>query len=62
MNQEPSKNVYFTRQTVGNACGTVGIIHALGNAGSRIKLGTFPFSLSGILSSYLTLHLRIWVS
>ncbi|CAL5015610.1 unnamed protein product [Urochloa decumbens] len=37
--REPSKNVYFTRQTVGNACGTVGIIHALGNAASRIKLG-----------------------
>ncbi|CAO2035993.1 unnamed protein product [Urochloa humidicola] len=39
MKQEPSKNVYFTRQTIGNACGTVGIIHALGNAASRIKLG-----------------------
>ncbi|XP_022679699.1 ubiquitin carboxyl-terminal hydrolase 3 isoform X1 [Setaria italica] len=37
--QEPNKKVYFTRQTIGNACGTVGIIHALGNAGSRIKLG-----------------------
>ncbi|KAF0894430.1 hypothetical protein E2562_039000 [Oryza meyeriana var. granulata] len=33
-----SKNVYFTKQTVGNACGTVGIIHAIGNAVSRIKL------------------------
>ncbi|GJN02163.1 hypothetical protein PR202_ga19487 [Eleusine coracana subsp. coracana] len=37
--KEPGKNVYFTKQTVGNACGTVGIIHALGNAASRIKLG-----------------------
>ncbi|PVH35673.1 hypothetical protein PAHAL_7G241100 [Panicum hallii] len=37
--QEPSKKVYFTRQTIGNACGTVGIIHALGNAASKIKLG-----------------------
>ncbi|KAK3141887.1 hypothetical protein QOZ80_4BG0339500 [Eleusine coracana subsp. coracana] len=37
--KEPSKNVYFTKQTVGNACGTVGIIHALENAASRIKLG-----------------------
>lgn len=37
--KEPSKNVYFTKQTIGNACGTVGIIHALGNAASRIKLG-----------------------
>ncbi|KAL6903799.1 hypothetical protein ACP4OV_004612 [Aristida adscensionis] len=37
--KEPSKNVYFTKQTIGNACGTVGIIHALGNAASKIKLG-----------------------
>ncbi|ETV80340.1 hypothetical protein, variant 1 [Aphanomyces astaci] len=27
-----SKNVYYMKQTVGNACGTVGILHALGNA------------------------------
>ncbi len=26
-----SPNVYFTKQTVQNACGTVGIIHALAN-------------------------------
>ncbi|GJN21728.1 hypothetical protein PR202_gb09238 [Eleusine coracana subsp. coracana] len=33
-----SKKVYFTKQTVGNACGTVGVIHAVGNATSQIKL------------------------
>ncbi|KAF7002868.1 hypothetical protein CFC21_018280 [Triticum aestivum] len=27
-----------TKQTVGNACGTIGIIHAIGNAVSEIKL------------------------
>jgi ubiquitin carboxyl-terminal hydrolase L3 len=32
------KKVYFTKQTVGNACGTVGVIHAVGNATSQIKL------------------------
>jgi len=31
--------VYFMRQTIGNARGTVGIIHAPGNATSKIKLG-----------------------
>lgn len=41
MVQKLSKNVYFTKQTIGNACGTVGIIHAIGNALSRIKLGNF---------------------
>lgn len=29
-----SKNVYHMKQTVGNACGTVGILHAIGNARS----------------------------
>ncbi|XP_062219810.1 ubiquitin carboxyl-terminal hydrolase 3-like isoform X2 [Phragmites australis] len=33
-----NKKVYFTKQTVGNACGTVGVIHAVGNATSQIKL------------------------
>ncbi|KAG1362127.1 ubiquitin carboxyl-terminal hydrolase 3 [Cocos nucifera] len=36
--QEPNKNVYFLKQTVGNACGTIGILHAIGNATSEIKL------------------------
>ncbi|XP_020263480.1 ubiquitin carboxyl-terminal hydrolase 3-like [Asparagus officinalis] len=36
--KEQSKNVYFTKQTVSNACGTVGILHAIGNATSEIKL------------------------
>jgi len=36
--KELSKKVYFTKQTVGNACGTVGVIHAIGNAKSQIKL------------------------
>uniref|UniRef100_A0A3B6NSB4 ubiquitinyl hydrolase 1 n=1 Tax=Triticum aestivum TaxID=4565 RepID=A0A3B6NSB4_WHEAT len=35
---DSSKKVYFTKQTVGNACGTVGVIHAIGNAASDIKL------------------------
>ena len=26
-----SDNVYYTKQTVGNACGTVGLIHAVAN-------------------------------
>ncbi|KAK4262559.1 hypothetical protein QN277_028107 [Acacia crassicarpa] len=36
--KEYSPRVYFTKQTVGNACGTVGLLHALGNITSEIKL------------------------
>ncbi|KAL0905005.1 hypothetical protein M5K25_027175 [Dendrobium thyrsiflorum] len=31
-------NVYFLKQTVDNACGTIGILHAIGNVKSNINL------------------------
>ncbi|PWA84457.1 Peptidase C12, ubiquitin carboxyl-terminal hydrolase 1 [Artemisia annua] len=36
--QDPCEGVYFMRQTVGNACGTIGLLHAIGNIKSQIKL------------------------
>lgn len=36
--QDPCDGVYFMRQTVGNACGTIGLLHAIGNVTSEIKL------------------------
>lgn len=36
--QDQIKGVYFMRQTVGNACGTVGLLHAVGNITSEIHL------------------------
>ncbi|KAJ7516616.1 hypothetical protein O6H91_22G064500 [Diphasiastrum complanatum] len=36
--QRVSNEVYFMKQTVGNACGTVGLLHAIGNNISQINL------------------------
>jgi ubiquitin carboxyl-terminal hydrolase L3 len=33
-----SPNVYYMKQTVGNACGTVGILHAIGNARTQLSI------------------------
>ncbi|XP_039002396.1 ubiquitin carboxyl-terminal hydrolase 3-like [Hibiscus syriacus] len=33
-----SSKVYFMKQTVGNACGTIGLLHSVGNITSEIKL------------------------
>lgn len=44
--QEPSDKVYFLKQveSLGNACGTIGLLHAIGNATSEIQLGKFLMS------------------
>ncbi|XLR69398.1 hypothetical protein S83_020070 [Arachis hypogaea] len=36
--RENSNKVYFMKQTVDNACGTIGLLHALGNITSEIML------------------------
>ncbi|RDX78706.1 Ubiquitin carboxyl-terminal hydrolase 3 [Mucuna pruriens] len=36
--KEFNSRVYFMKQTVGNACGTIGLLHALGNLTSEVKL------------------------
>lgn len=38
-----SSKVYFLKQTVGNACGTIGLLHAIGNVTSEIKLAEGSF-------------------
>lgn len=38
--QAISENIYFTKQTVGNACGTVGMIHSIANNTDKIDLST----------------------
>uniref|UniRef100_A0A061SEX6 Ubiquitin carboxyl-terminal hydrolase n=1 Tax=Tetraselmis sp. GSL018 TaxID=582737 RepID=A0A061SEX6_9CHLO len=37
--QRLSSDVWFTKQTVGNACGTIGLIHAVANNTDRINIG-----------------------
>ncbi|CAN1185085.1 Ubiquitin carboxyl-terminal hydrolase 3 [Linum perenne] len=36
--KDPNEKVYFMKQTVGNACGTIGLLHAVGNIRSSINL------------------------
>eukprot|EP00953_Heterococcus_sp_UTEX-ZZ885_P019541 10912-Heterococcus_DN1.PRE.1 len=38
--QVVSPNLYFMKQTVSNACGTVGLLHAIGNVGSKVGLAS----------------------
>ncbi|XVF51820.1 hypothetical protein PTKIN_Ptkin04bG0215000 [Pterospermum kingtungense] len=41
--RDASSKVYFMKQTVGNACGTIGLLHSVGNITSEIKLEVGSF-------------------
>ncbi|XP_049415512.1 ubiquitin carboxyl-terminal hydrolase 3-like isoform X2 [Solanum stenotomum] len=41
--KDPTSTIYFMKQTVGNACGTIGLLHAIGNITSEIKLDEGSF-------------------
>lgn len=36
-----SPDVYFIKQTIGNACGTIGLIHAVANNQAHLQFGEF---------------------
>ncbi|XP_072542029.1 ubiquitin carboxyl-terminal hydrolase isozyme L3 isoform X2 [Salminus brasiliensis] len=46
--QEVSSEVYFMRQTIGNACGTIGLIHAVAN-----NQGHLEFEPSSPLKTFI---------
>ncbi|CAI8042076.1 Ubiquitin carboxyl-terminal hydrolase isozyme L3 [Geodia barretti] len=35
-----SDEVFFIKQTIGNACGTIGMLHALGNCQEQLTFGS----------------------
>lgn len=39
--QEVSSDVYFMKQTIGNACGTIGLIHAVANNQRHLEFGMY---------------------
>lgn len=45
--------IYFTKQTVGNACGTIGLIHAFANI-STLTGGNVEFKPSSWLDRFIT--------
>ena len=36
---KPSTSLYFMKQTISNACGTIGALHAIGNTLDKASLG-----------------------
>lgn len=53
------KELYFMRQTIGNACGTIGLLHALANVRDSVPFGNastisiFALSLAGEVLSVI---------
>ncbi|GAB4814399.1 hypothetical protein N2152v2_001445 [Parachlorella kessleri] len=41
--QTVSNSVYYMKQTIGNACGTIGLLHAAGNNLDQLQLGKSSF-------------------
>lgn len=55
--QEVSPNVFYMKQTIGNACGTIGLLHAVGNAKRSVPGLVLPGShLERLLEATSTLR------
>lgn len=53
--QEISPDVYFIKQTIGNACGTIGLIHAVANNQQHLEFGEC-FKQDGRDGKYSSVH------
>ncbi|XP_022634480.1 uncharacterized protein LOC106754026 isoform X4 [Vigna radiata var. radiata] len=56
-----SSKVYFTKQTVGNACGTISLLHALGNITFEVKLVPYPPIILGRERNYFLPNRGVYV-
>lgn len=52
--QEVAPEVYYTKQTVGNACGTVALLHCVANATSFAGADTVPLGDESWFSKFLS--------
>ena len=60
--QTVSKSVYFTKQTIGNACGTIGLLHAIANNADKLTFSKQNEQLfESRLSKSCNLLYRGWI-
>ena len=56
--QEVSPDVYFMKQTIGNACGTIGLIHAVANNQASLEFGKCSSSMRTTIPMSNVVHQR----
>jgi ubiquitin carboxyl-terminal hydrolase L3 len=60
----PDEPVIWYRQTIGNACGLIGLLHAVSNGQARAQIGTlntYPMDTDILLTSLVPQNLaQIW--
>jgi ubiquitin carboxyl-terminal hydrolase L3 len=51
----PDEEVIWYKQTIGNACGLIGLLHGVSNGAARSNIGTLPRAVWDSLTSILTI-------
>uniref|UniRef100_A0A3B4ZK25 Ubiquitin carboxyl-terminal hydrolase n=1 Tax=Stegastes partitus TaxID=144197 RepID=A0A3B4ZK25_9TELE len=57
--QEVSPDVYFIKQTIGNACGTIGLIHAVANNQGHLEFGELQGNTLCLFSYFVFQSIRV---